>query len=137
MATLTSKTFTRDPAVRARLQRCADIDPEHIFEDKDPIGDHVSAIHAALVAILPGDPIDATELQSGTYGPTTIEAVLKFKSTPALNGTGRAILRAGETKPDHIVGRQTIAALDAQIRKKEPGPDVPPPLPPNDKFTFF
>lgn len=139
MATLQSKTFTRDLKVRARLQRCADSDPDHIFQGHDPKGDHVSAIHAALVALVPNHGISSSELENGVYGPTTASAVLKFKSTPALNGTGKMILYAGQTKPDSIVGKQTIAALDAQLAKAEPGPEPPPPPPPPQpgKFNFL
>ena len=137
MAILTSKTFTRDPKVGARLQRCADRDPDHIFQFHDQKGDHVSAIQAALVAIIPDHGISANELGNGLYGPTTADEVLRFKSTPSLNGTGKMILGPGQTKPDNIVGKQTIVALDAQIKKIEPGLDIPPTPPPQlGKFIF-
>src|SRR5260370_35696762 len=94
---LQSKTFTRDPKVRARLQRCANKDLDHISERDDPKGDHVSAIHAALVALVPNHGISDDELQNGIYGDTTAKAVFDFKSHSSLNGTGKQILEPGQT----------------------------------------
>ncbi len=83
------------------------------------MGPWVSEIQSALINIFGENDlltgIDPAELESRTYGPTTAAAVFRFKNTPSLNGTGGKILGPGQTVPDKIVGRQTIAALDDMI----------------------
>jgi hypothetical protein len=67
----------------------------------------------------------------GVYGGSTEAAVLKFKGPP------RNILGPGQTKPDAIVGIQTIHQLDTAIQGNKP------PAPPLEfgsdlwRFTFF
>ncbi len=68
----------------------------------------------------------------GVYGASTEAAVLKFKGPP------RNILGPGQTRPDAIVGIQTIHQLDAAIQG-----GTAPPAPPLEfgselwRFTFF
>lgn len=68
-----------------------------------------------------------------TYGPSTAAAVLSYK-------TNRQIInRSYQTKPDSIVGKMTIASLDAEMRGRQlpipavgdcilTGPSVPQPF---------
>jgi hypothetical protein len=57
--------------------------------------------------------IDLGELASGRYGASTAEAVLEYKRT-------RKIINFSyQTKADNIVGKMTIAALDAVVSRKE------------------
>ncbi|MEO8025590.1 MAG: peptidoglycan-binding domain-containing protein [Bryobacteraceae bacterium] len=67
---------------------------------------------------------------AGVYGGSTEAAVLKFKGPP------RNILGPGQTKPDAIVGIQTIQRLDEAI---SPRPSAPPLEfgSTNWRFTFF
>ena len=122
MAALQSGLFTTSSEVKDRLQACADSHAHNIHRRHDPQGDAVAAIQAALQLIIPDDGIDLAEIGSATYGPTTARAVQRFKDTPSLNGTGRKILGPGQTTPDDIVGRQTIAALDAQLVRQGGSP---------------
>ena len=93
-----------------RLQRCLVSDPSHVTEGDR--GDHVKLIQGALATIDTAD-VAIDELARGTYGKTTAHAVLRFK-------TARKIINFGyQTKPDNIVGRMTIRALDAEMALKE------------------
>jgi len=103
---LVSQLLSKDP----KLQACLTSDPAHIFEGA--AGDHVSRIQTAL-EVLACSAIDKRELAAKRYGPSTASAVLNFK-------TQRNIVnKSYQTKPDNIVGRMTIAALDRELCKKE------------------
>jgi hypothetical protein len=116
---LRSKLLGGDP----KLESCAISDPAHITPGS--VGDHVSKIQQALIAI-DGLSIDAGELGSKRYGPSTAAAVLAFKRK-------RNIIR-NQTQVDNIVGILTIKALDSEMFAKEqitpPAPGPLPPLPP-------
>ncbi|MEV6808297.1 hypothetical protein [Streptomyces sp. NPDC051132] len=99
---LTSKLFRDDPA----LQRCLVSDAGHVTPGAQ--GEHVTRIQAALVTLGAG-VIAPDEVESSRYGPTTAQSVLAFKGPP------RDILGPGQTTPDDIVGKKTIAALDHEI----------------------
>jgi len=60
------------------------------------------------------DPvIVASELQHYSYGPSTAAAVRAYK-------TKRHIInRSYQTRPDDIVGRMTVAALDDELLERE------------------
>ncbi|WP_406099829.1 peptidoglycan-binding protein [Streptomyces sp. NBC_01013] len=81
-------------------------DADHVLPGAQ--GDHVTRIQAALVTLGAG-VIAADEVDGRLYGPTTVRAVLAFKGPP------RNILGPGQTTPDNIVGKKTIAALDIEI----------------------
>lgn len=69
----------------------------------------------ALLA-LDGLIIDSNETSSKSYGPSTASAVLRFK-------TKRSIINYGyQTRPDNIVGKMTIAALDKELLSKQGSP---------------
>ena len=128
---LTSKLFKGNQ----QLQDCANLDSAHIVADEPPLrrgvnaqGAHVALIHQALREVMPS-PSFGLEEATETYGPKTAEVVRQFKAKqnpPILN----AALR--QTVPDNIVGKQTIAALDAQVGRKKPAPAVPPPAAPEN-----
>jgi hypothetical protein len=93
-----------------RLQRCLVSDPEHVKRGDQ--GMHVLLIQEAVV-LLDAAVISQAEIDALRYGPSTANAVLAYK-------TKRNIInRAYETTADDIVGKMTIAALDAEMRAKE------------------
>ncbi|MDX3839525.1 peptidoglycan-binding domain-containing protein [Streptomyces europaeiscabiei] len=99
---LKSKLFRDDQA----LQKCLVSDANHVTPGAQ--GDHVTKIQAALVTLGAG-VIGPDEVERNLYGPTTVRTVLAFKGPP------RNILGPGQTTPDNIVGKKTIAALDNEI----------------------
>jgi hypothetical protein len=109
---LTSKLFRDDPA----LQKCLVSDPSHVTPGSQ--GDHVTKIQAALVTLGAG-VIAPDEIEGQLYGPTTAWTVRAFKGPP------RNILGPGQTTPDNIVGKKTIAALDHEVVAFENRP-LPP-----------
>src|SRR4051812_47781977 len=109
---LQSKLFRGD----AKLEAAAVSDPAHVVPGSS--GAHVVKIQQALIQ-LDGAGITA----DGAYGQGTAAAVSAFK-------TKRGILNF-EGKIDNIVGKKTMAALDAEMLAKEGGGGLPvnPPLP--------
>jgi len=94
----------------AQLQRCAVEDPAHVTEGQK--GPHVRLIQLAL-AITDNADIAGAEFASSSYGPLTTAAVLAYK-------TKRQIInRSYQNKPDAIVGKMTIASLDAEVAARE------------------
>jgi hypothetical protein len=75
-------------------------------------GDHVAKIQFALF-VLDGLGIDGDELSAKRYGPSTAKAVLAFKTKR------RIINYAYQTQPDNVVGKMTMAALDAELLRKQ------------------
>jgi peptidoglycan hydrolase-like protein with peptidoglycan-binding domain len=123
---LRSELFTKDPAVKARLEACAARNSEHILFGAK--GDHVSAIQAALFIILPGLQLPDEELSDkatgkGFYGPQTAAAVRRYKQ----NHKPPIINKSYQSAPDDIVGIMTIQFLDDDLVGKQPGPPPPPP----------
>jgi len=75
-------------------------------------GEDVAKIQFALFS-LDTLSIDRTELVTQTYGPSTAAAVLSYK-------TKRQIInRSYQSTPDAIVGKMTIASLDAEMRERQ------------------
>lgn len=106
---LQSDFFRGDP----RLEACLVQDSAHITPGSK--GDFVSKIQLALEALDDAD-IDDSEMTSATYGPSTADAVLDYK-------TARKIINFGyQTQADNIVGKMTIAALDQEMREMEKPP---------------
>jgi hypothetical protein len=103
---LVSRHFRNDP----KLQACLVRDSAHVT--KGAQGAHVGRIQAALV-ILEGHAIDAAELQKMIYGPTTARAVLAYKRRRQI------INRSYQSSEDDIVGKMTIARLDAEMANLE------------------
>ena len=105
---LSSQLFQSDP----KLEAAAISDPAHIVPGDR--GDHVRKIQMALIQ-LDGAKI-ATD---GMYGPGTAAAVLAYK-------TKRGIInRAYQSQPDNIVGKMTIAVMDAELSGNADGADPP------------
>lgn len=103
---LKSRLFAGD----AKLEDCAVRDQAHLTLGTQ--GVHVGKVQYALDAI-DNLKIVRQELMQQVYGPSTADAVLKFKRQRAI------INRAYETTADNIVGRMTIAALDAEMLKRQ------------------
>lgn len=95
---LQSELFHDDP----KLEAAAVSDSSHIVPGAR--GPHVSKIQQALNIL---DGADLSE--DGVYGPTTAEAVLRYKQKRTI------INRSYQTQPDNIVGKMTIAALDTDL----------------------
>jgi hypothetical protein len=114
---LQSQLFFGDPA----LEAAAASDAAHIVQGSS--GPHVRKIQTAL------NLVDAAGLDvDGAYGRFTSAAVLNYKRARRIINTAR------QTQADDIVGRMTIAALDAEMvlaeRPKGPiriEPVFPPP----------
>ena len=101
---LRSKNFVNVTA----LENCLNHDSAHITNGA--VGEHVKKIQDALFT-LNAALIDKAELDSKRYGDSTADAVLAYKSRP-----GRVIINpAYQTKPDAIVGKLTIAAMDQEL----------------------
>jgi len=106
---LASKLFSGD----SKLQACLISDPAHLV--KGTVGDHVSKVQTALL-ILDNAQVASAELDSKTYGTSTAAAVLAYK-------TKRGIINYSyQNKADDIVGKMTIARLDAEMAIVEAKP---------------
>lgn len=103
---LTSQMFKGDQ----KLEACLVSDPAHLTQGVS--GEHVVKIQTALI-MLDGAKIDSQETLRKTYGPSTAAAVLAYKTKR------RIINPAYQTKPDNIVGKMTIAALDREMLQFE------------------
>ncbi len=106
---LLSSILRKDP----RLQACLQHDTSHLTEGTT--GPHVNRVQTALF-VLDGLRVDHEEERSQRYGKSTASAVLKFK-------TRRHIINHRyQSRPDNIVGKMTIAALDVELWRKEAQP---------------
>jgi len=103
---LQSKFFRKIP----ELEAAAVSDPAHITQGAR--GFHVTMIQQALIGV-DGASIAAAEVAAGLYGSTTAQAVLRYK-------TKRNIINFSyQRNADNIVGKMTMAALDADMAKLE------------------
>jgi hypothetical protein len=103
---LVSILLSRD----TRLQKCAIDDTAHVTEGER--GSHVRLIQLALT-ITDNADIAGADLASSSYGASTKAAVLAYK-------TKRQIInRSYQSTPDAIVGKMTIASLDAEVAARE------------------
>jgi hypothetical protein len=99
---LQSRLFRSD----SKLQQTAVSDPAHVF--LGATGNHVLKIQWAL-AVLDGAAIEAEEVRRGLYGPSTAACVKNYKSKRNI------INRSYQDQADDIVGKMTIASLDAEM----------------------
>lgn len=119
---LKSKLFAGD----RRLQDCLVNDSAHVTLGTK--GDFVSKIHTALL-IIEGVSVNAGELKSQTYGPSTAAAVQRYKEK-------RKIINASyQHSADNIVGKMTIAKLDEEVLRAEARPIDPNVKPHIPSFT--
>lgn len=116
-----------------QLQDCLELNSAHLVANEPPkrrgvndTGDHVALIHQALRKVMPGSSFGLEEATE-TYGPKTAEVVRQFKARQTPPILNKAL---GQTVPDNIVGKQTIAALDEQVGRQKPPPEPPPVDPP-------
>ena len=106
---LVSQLFSGDPA----FEQCLVKDQAHITPGSR--GPHVGKIQVALatldhIVVAPG------EVQSQTYGTSTANGVLAYKRK-------RGIINPSyQTKADNVVGKMTIASLDAEMALAERRP---------------
>jgi peptidoglycan hydrolase-like protein with peptidoglycan-binding domain len=103
---LSSQTFRGDQ----KLEACLVSDPAHVTPGAT--GEHVAKLQTALM-MLDGAKIDGSETLRKTYGSSTAAAVLAYKTKR------RIVNPAYQTKPDNIVGKMTIAALDREMLQFE------------------
>ena len=95
------------------LEDCLVRDSAHLILGTK--GYHVRLVQMALVRLGFGG-IDGAEYQLGVYGPTTADAVLRYKAS-------RQIINFSyQTKPDNIAGKMTIARLDKETASLEKTP---------------
>ena len=99
---LKSNLFKGSPGLTA----CEVHDSAHLTTGKK--GDDVGRVQMALL-VLDSAEIDRSELLAKTYGKSTANAVLAFKSKR------RIINHSYQSTPDDIVGKMTIAALDREM----------------------
>jgi hypothetical protein len=91
------------------------------------MGPHVGKLHTALF-ILDGFSVRHGELSTQRYGPSTAAGVLTYKRRRNI------INYTYQTQPDNIVGKMTVAAMDAELLRKQRMP-VPPPDPKTIAWT--
>jgi len=90
------------------LQDALTLDSAHIVEGA--IGPHVEKIQTALLLLSnPPCVIAESELSAHRYGRTTANAVLRYKTEHQI------INRSYQSKPDNIVGKMTMRALDDAV----------------------
>ena len=99
---LQSKLFAGDRL----LQACSTQDSAHVAPNA--IGDHVSKLQTALFA-LDKVSVAAPELRSQTYGRSTADAILAYKRRRNI------VNHAYQSQADNIVGKLTIARMDAEM----------------------
>lgn len=102
---LQSELFRGDP----KLEAAATSDPAHITPGAS--GAHVGKIQTALV-LLDDATIADDETARTFYGPTTASAVLDYKRKRNI------VNRSYQTQADNIVGKMTMASLDAEMQKR-------------------
>jgi hypothetical protein len=87
-----------------RLEACLHVDSKHVLQGDQ--GYYVYLIQQALIT-LEQAAIDTAELATSSYGRSTADAVLRYKQK-------RSIINPSyQRAADNIVGKMTIAALDA------------------------
>lgn len=94
-----------------RFEDCLVSDPAHITPGAR--GTHVARIQSALT-VLDGATIGLAERLTYLYGPETEAAVLAYKRKRSI------INKAYQQQADAIVGKMTMASLDAEIMAVEP-----------------
>ncbi len=92
-----------------KLKDAANLDSAHIKQgDRGP---HVSKIQHSI-KFLDSAFISQEEMDTQTYGPSTAKAVLGYK-------TSRKIINQKyQSKPDSIVGKMTMVALDREMSQR-------------------
>ena len=106
---LVSKLFSGGPV----FEHCLAEDQAHITPGSR--GPHVSKIQIAL-ATLDKTVVAPAEVESQTYGTSTTNGVLAYKRKRGI------INPAYQSKADSIVGKMTIASLDAEMARAERKP---------------
>ena len=102
MPKLQSQLFRDDP----KLQACLANDAAHVTLKST--GLHVRKIQYAVL-VLTGKQLPSSELDRDFYGPATARLVKEYKTRR------RIINHAYQSTADDIVGKLTIAALDAEM----------------------
>ena len=113
---LASKLFSANP----KLQACLIHDSAHLTPGSS--GPPVELIQAALIKLRFLEPRDGLS-EAGRYGSKTAAAVLNYKRF------FKIINFSYQSAADNVVGKMTIASLDAHMCILESIPNVSPPLP--------
>jgi hypothetical protein len=108
---LVSQLFRGDPV----FERCLVEDQAHITPGSR--GAHVNKIQTALFT-LDGYVVVPREVQSQTYGTSTANGVLAYKRKRGI------INRNYQAQADDIVGKMTIASIDAEMARVGPKPQT-------------
>lgn len=103
---LRSQLFRGDPA----FERCLVQDSAHIVPGA--VGAHVNKLHTALLA-LDRFAVAPAELAAARYGPSTAAGILAYKRRRGI------INPAYQKTADDIVGKMTIASLDAEMVRQQ------------------
>lgn len=103
---LRSQAFKGDP----KFEACLVSDAAHVTPGTE--GCHVSKIHFALM-VLDGYFPTMVEVYRCQYGPSTAKGVLAFKRKRAV------INHSYQSQADNIVGKMTIAIMDAELYARE------------------
>lgn len=101
---LTSSLFAGDDLLNAALTQ----DASHILPGS--VGPHVLKLQAAL-ELLERVELPADEKDAFLYGPATADAVQHYKAIR------RIINTSIQAQADNIVGKRTIAAMDAELQQ--------------------
>jgi hypothetical protein len=107
---LQPRLFRGDP----KLEACLVNDDAHVKQGA--VGGHVLKVQQALLALREGrfiPPSIRAEVAMRLYGPATAAVVLVYKTSRRIIGVSY------QTKPDNIVGKMTIAALDKEMAAAE------------------
>ncbi|WP_274627284.1 hypothetical protein [Arvimicrobium flavum] len=100
-----------------RLQACLIDNSAHVLHGSK--GEHVELIQAALIRLRFLEPGDGLA-EAGEYGTRTADAVLRYKQMFDI------VNRTYQRTADDIVGRMTIASLDAHMAVFDSVRNVPP-----------
>ena len=119
---LRSRLFAGD----RRLEACLVDDKAHLTPGTR--GDFVSKVHTALF-LVDGLNVDASDLRTQLYGPSTAAAVLAYKRKRHI------VNPTYQRTEDDIVGKMTVASLDNEVALREAGPADFPRPPQNKSFV--
>jgi hypothetical protein len=96
----------------SKLEACSLYDSAHITAGM--AGEQVGKIQTALGMLIPDREIEKRELDEKRYGESTMAAVLDYKT----RHKPKIINFSYQTKPDGIVGKMTIMAMDNELGRR-------------------
>jgi hypothetical protein len=111
----------------AKLEAAAVSDPAHI--KIGAVGTHVGKLQTALI-LLDSAEIAQDEVQATRYGASTALAVLRYKQKRQI------INPTYQSAADDIVGKMTMASLDAEMFRREQTPLLPIEITPISNWRY-